>query len=119
MTNGEKFKAVTEREQGFLSFCNKHNDDGSCVKCPLNNKARKRLGCAYAWLDLEVKEEKPMRCPYCGEECERGEPGDGMVVIVCTICGYRSGGYYYCESEAIAAHNRVCKSVAAYKESEV
>lgn len=121
MTNSEKFKTVTERERGFLLFCNKHNDDGLCVKCPLNNKATKRLGCAYAWLDLEFEEEKPLPCPFCGsfivvEEHERFR----MYNATCNnyTCRYQAP-MCNSEAEAIAVHNSVCKAIAAQNESEV
>lgn len=114
MKYGERFVSVDEREKEFLLFCNRHSDDGSCVRCPLNNKANKRLGCAYAWLDLE--DERPMDCPFCGEECVCS---GGYVECLNDNCCYSSGNRKRSDAEAIAKHNRMCKAVAAYNESEV
>lgn len=79
------------------------------------------LGCMAHWLALEVEDGKPMPCPFCGSavsqrhdymreaswcQCENPE------------CGYISGERPT-ESEAVAAHDRVCRAVKAYKEREV
>lgn len=111
MKNFEKFVNVDEREKEFLLFCNGHSDDGSCVRCPLNNKANKRLGCAYAWLDLEANED-PMPCPFCGSECFLKMYSEGYEVY-CSEQGCYIGKNFETGDEAIAAHNRVCKAVAA------
>lgn len=68
-----------------------------------------------------TNEEKPEPCPFCGnfivvEEHDRFR----MYNATCNnyTCRYQAP---MCNSkaEAIAAHNRVCRAVKAYKESEV
>lgn len=55
MKNSEKYKTADERAHAFDNFCNGRTP---CDKCKLNNSAAKRLGCAYAWLDLESAYDK-------------------------------------------------------------
>lgn len=124
MKNFEKYKTADGRAYAFMNFCNANSP---CGKCQLNNVAATRPGCAFAWLDLEVEEEKPEPCYGCGRELtERDIAHKSEQVgeysgwsIHCAQCGYRSP-YAARKYEAIAAHNRTCRAVkAANKESEV
>ena len=116
MKNFEKYKTADERAHAFDNFCNGRTP---CDKCKLNNSAAKRLGCAYAWLDLEVEEEKPMPCPFCGKECSSSVcREDNCGVVACNYCGYRSS-HTATREGAILNHNRICRAVAAYNKSEV
>lgn len=115
MTNGEKFKTAKERALAFDKFCR-----GQCAKCPISS--RKDCNddkCEFIWLDLEVEEEKPMNCPFCGGECDCNCHAH-LFWIACNKCDclYESA-YRDSEAEAIAAHNRVCKAIAAQNESEL
>lgn len=76
--------------------------------------------------NIEAEKEKPMPCPFCGGECELHEIWDNEECkgvgfdVRCNKCEYRSPeAVEHDGSDAIDAHNRVCKAVAAYKESEV
>lgn len=116
MTNGEKFKTAEERNEAFRSFCTLSKR--ACNACLLSEHSSNRIECAYTWLDLEAKEEKPMPCPFCGGECVNDDTGGYVSRLICKECGYRTSTYKT-DKYAIAAHNRVCKAVAAYKKSEV
>lgn len=105
MKNFEKYKTTRERMIAFDEFRKTHKEWFNAPSC------------AFKWLDLEA-EEKPMPCPFCNNEyVEVGKAVNGMRDVKC-ICGYRSQAKDS-ESEVIAAHNRVCKAVAAYKKGEV
>jgi len=114
MTNGEKYKTVKERTEAFDAFCDSHSS--KCEGCPLE-KACDDDSYAFAWLELEAEDEKPLPCPFCG---------GGVVIqsgrLECTrpCCGYgiRVGSNYRNADEAIAAHNRVARAVADAKEKE-
>lgn len=111
MTNGENYKTAKERRKAYMEYIAKE-DSPSVI-------------CEFAWLELEAEEEKPMPCPYCGSECKgidgkKFKPDRNGVrpytLVRCSQCTYESK----CENsiaEAIAAHNRVCKAVAAFKEN--
>lgn len=103
MTNGEKYKTAKEREDAYTEF---------------RNKTRSEIG-RFAWLDLEAEEEKPMPCPFCASDCSVIDNG-GDLFVQCSNddCQY-SGKLTTTKDAAIAAHNRVCKAVDAYNESEV
>lgn len=116
MTNEEKYKTAEERHEAFAKFC---IAKGDCDKCPAHGIADGN--CRFRWLALEAEEEKPMPCPFCGnfivvEERDRFR----MYNATCNnyTCRYQAP---MCNSKAaaIATHNRVCRAVKAYKESEV
>ena len=114
MKNFEKYKTAKERHAAFREWCYGKR----CVKCDLRD-VRCGQYCAFAWLDLEVEEEKPMPCPFCGKECSSSVcREDNCGVVACNYCGYRSS-HTATREGAILNHNRICRSVAAYKESEV
>ncbi len=55
MTNGEKYKTLTEQFQAFRKFCDKSYRKG-CRKCL---SATVIIGeCWKAWLSMEAEEEK-------------------------------------------------------------
>lgn len=111
MTNEEKYKTVEERIKAFDIFC--CNQD-TCVSCPAHVIT---CGCMFRWLTLEAEaEEKPMPCPFCGAKCE--VIGAINHRVKCTECNYEST-MDIDKGKVIAAHNRVCRAVRAYKESEV
>lgn len=114
MTNREKYKTEEARSEAFYKFCDKHGYCGngcilwSNVKCG-------EVHCMILWLDLEAEEEKPMNCPFCGNKCVVTQD---LIKCLYKHCAYTSGDYDHTASENIAAHNRICKTVAAFKESE-
>ena len=125
MKNFEKYKTAKDRAIAFDTWC-KCITSGTCEGCELKDihiECKNGLVCPLAWLDLEAEEEKPMPCPFCGDDCHL--QGDAMRYVACNHCGYESRPFDWkdnpAEAEviAIAAHNRVCKAVAAYKEGEV
>ena len=110
MKNFEKYKTAGERHEAFSEFCDSYQ---FCTACPLEGHDRDNCN-RFKWLDLEAEDEKPLPCPFCNNEyVEVGKAVNGMREVRC-ICGYRSQAKES-ESEAIAAHNHVCKAVAAYK----
>ena len=52
ITNEEKYKTTEERTKAQREFCHSHN----CRYCPANKD--KHIPCTFAWLALEVEEEK-------------------------------------------------------------
>ena len=64
MKNFEKYKTALERTSALREFCGKN----TCNKCALGNLNRNVIDCQFAWLDLEAEEEKPMPCPFCGDD---------------------------------------------------
>ena len=111
--NFEKYKTALERSNALRAFCGKN----TCDKCVLGNLNRNVIDCQFEWLELEAEEEKPMACPFCGYQIA-GTKGTAKGVSLVCACGYSSGGYSTVDG-AIAAHNRVCRAVAEYRESEV
>lgn len=108
MKNSEKYRTADERALAFDNFCNGRTP---CDKCKLNNSvAAKRLGCAYAWLDLEAEAEMPMDCPFCGETCFINTHSEGHEVR-CSNRHCYVGKTFESKKEAIAAHNRICRAV--------
>lgn len=116
MTNGEKYKTAKERIEAHKKWCKIHRS---------RNKGRcgyeSCMACEFHWLDLEDDEVIPMECPFCGEStsvytfisvCRKT-----MHNVLCDLCAYQSSAHAN-RDDAIAAHNRVCKAVEAYKESE-
>ena len=133
MLNKDRYKTLEESIKAFKKFC--YNQD-RCVSCPAYDtkaydtkaydaKARGTIsGCHFRWLALEAEEENPMPCPFCGSQCRLDtvcmNEDQSSKYVSCTNdrCMYKSpigkDG-----SVAIDAHNRVCRAVRAYKESEV
>ena len=121
MKNFEKYKTADERANALRVFCNSNK---TCKRCTLNDATDDVRNCAFHWLELEAKEEKPLPCPFCGGETHTNS-GHVLVDVVhywvdCMSpeCMYRSA---HCtdRAESIAAHNRVARAVRAAKESEV
>lgn len=79
------------------------------------------MECFSNWLDLEADEAKPLPCPVCGSDMSVSRTFMHCTRTNAEWCGYSItwGGEHGDKDKAIAAHNRVCKAVAAYKESEV
>ena len=117
MKNYERYKTAEERERSYVEYCHRHSNDGSCALCPLSTRNGKASVCSLYWLDLEVEEEKPMNCPFCNAECFVETCSEGYGVN-CGESNCYIGKIFKSKSEAIAAHNSMCKAVAAYKESE-
>ena len=116
MTNEQKFKTAEERVKAFKKLCSTH----MCSTCP--SKGDTCYECAFSWLALEADEEKPMPCPFCDKTVREILTIAGGVFIDCK-CGYQSevavgGTPQELKIKAIAAHNRVCRAVKAFKESE-
>lgn len=102
MTNGEKYKTAEERAEAYSKTQDVQRGRG--FVSPI---------LAFAWLELEAAEEKPLPCPFCGGECEVGL---GRVFCKTQSC-YCSKSFDMNE-KAIAAHNRVARAVMAAKEKE-
>lgn len=110
MTNEEKYKTVEERAKAFDIFC---RHQGKCASCPVFGGIG---NCHFRWLALEAEDEQPENCPFCGGKCE--VIGAVNHRVKCTECNYES--IMDSDKDAVvAAHNRVCRAVRAYKESEV
>lgn len=117
MKNFEKYKTAEDRDHTFDQFCERQE---SCAHCALNSsKTASLTSCAFAWLDLEAEEEKPMACPYCG--------GDAIVVnneengfwhVSCGIC-FSASKEYADKSAAIERYNSICRAVKAAKEGDM
>lgn len=121
MKNFEKYKTTKQRLDAFGKFCNPVV--WNCTKVCKLSEANKLGGvdtmkCFSNWLDLEAEEEKPMPCPFCGSECFVNTNSEGHEVR-CEKRYCYIGKTFESKSDAIAAHNNVCKAVAAYDESEV
>lgn len=114
MKNFEKYKTALERSRALSAFCGKN----TCDKCALGNLNRNVIDCQFAWLDLEAEEDEPMDCPFCGSSTEVVIDECGCYSISCIHCEYCSPAYNE-DKYAIEAHNRICRAVAAYNESEV
>lgn len=119
MKNFEKYKMVDERLAEFEKYCSSHK---KCKGCRLINfESVTVASCAFAWLDLDAEEEKPIDCPFCGSPIR---PNCGHLMmdsirywVDCTnpSCMYRSG-HYFSAAEAVSAHNRICRAVKAHGE---
>ena len=111
MTNEQKFTTVEERHKAFNRFCK----DYECKNCPLMYMGASSNTCVFNWLTLDAEEEKPMPCPFCGSKCE--VIGAVNHRVKCSECNYES--IMDSDKDAVvAAHNRVCRAVKAFKESE-
>lgn len=116
MKNFEKYVPAKDREAAFYQFCARQESCKSCVLSSFSESTP--TACAFAWLDIDFEEEKPMPCPFCGAATEIEIDENGGYSIACIHCEY--GSPVYNESEyAIEHHNRICRAVAAAKESEV
>lgn len=115
-TNEEVYKTSEERIKAFEVFCDSHD----CELCEIGKKKLTggRLVCAMNWLARKADEEKPENCPFCGGECRAVQNSDGEYVVGCDMCCYTSKDFE-CKAAAIAAHNRVARSVRAAKEGDV
>ena len=109
MTNNEKYKDPKERTDMFRKFCKSHN---GCGHCPIYEQ-HMHIHCAYAWEELEYKEEL-LPCPFCGGKATinpiyNDVPETGLMVTLhrvrCPICDARTGD---CDTEekAIKQWNR-------------
>ena len=83
----------------------------------MQTKARKTMHNREKYRTI-LADEKPMGCPFCGSSTEVAIDECGCYSISCIHCEYGSPAYNKMEY-AIVAHNRICRAVAAYKESEV
>ena len=120
MLNQDRYKTVEERVRAFRNYCNPIV--GNCgTRCRLSEPDKSggydMLNCFAYWLTLEAKSDiEP--CPFCGYKCVSMESSIGDFFVGCGRCYYRIGGEKT-QAAAISAHNRVCRAVKAYKESEV
>jgi ribosomal protein L37AE/L43A len=102
MTYGEIYKTAKERKGAFNHFC----DSRICIECPLTGDR-----CEFDWLELEVQEEKPEVCPFCGHDVmTRPYGSNDEFVVKCKRCSYtsRSGTT---ANIAIALHNALCSKL--------
>lgn len=120
ITNEMKYKTAEERNNAFSEWC--FNRD--CKSCKLKaHSFDGGDGCGFYWLALEAEEEKPEPCPFCGGETHinLGHLKAGVVHYwvdcIWPECMYRSA-HYTDKDAAIAAHNRVARTVMAAKGSE-
>lgn len=119
MKNFEKYKTAKDRAIAFDTWC-KCITSGTCEGCELKDihaECKNGLVCPLAWLDLEVEEEKPMPCPFCGGDCFVVHDAEAAFVRCGNDACLYSGALAITIDEAIAAHNRLFKAVAAYKEN--
>jgi len=105
--NSEVYKTAQERAEAFERFCY------SCFNCPIPEELKdKDYKCAFAWLDLECYEEKPLPCPFCGGKINIyhcGDNGKKSFGLAC-FCGYRIRAKSESDiANKIADHNRVAK----------
>ena len=85
MTNGEKYKDPEERAKMFCKFC---SSQGSCVNCQFNKVDAIPPACAFAWEELEYKEEL-LPCPFCGGDVMLNEEKSNDLTTYkfeCPIC---------------------------------
>lgn len=111
MTNAEKYKTAEERARAFESTCFKTRQMKQC------EDALSCTECKFAWLDQETDAEKPLPCPFCGDEVETAETLVGKKGFSCS-CGYTSKAEFGWDA-AIAAHNRVARAVMEAGKKEV
>lgn len=105
MTNAEKYKTAEERIEAFSKFRTR------CEFCKFKKECSwEETECAIRWLDLEAEADKPLPCPFCGEECTATVMQNEWRVS-CIVSGCYRSSFFGTESEAIAAHNRVAKAV--------
>lgn len=103
MTNEEKYKTLEERNRAFNKYCEEHD----CRNCPLDGDVREE--CSFGWLALEVGDEKPESCPFCGAKVVKES---GALKCTAPLCGY-SLLLGVDPDNTVAAHNRVCRAVKA------
>ena len=122
MTNEQKYKTPDERNHAFNKWCFSMD----CESCKLRaHNSAGGAGCRFYWLALEAEEEKPEPCPFCHKEVVVGFSENIHKEVYHQVwcsdverCGYECV-MKKTETEAIAAHNRVCRAVKAAKEGEV
>lgn len=117
MKNFEKYKTAKERQVAFEEWCRNTQHTVGCAHCKVTEDRHGFICCILEWLDLEAEEEKPMPCPFCGGDCcIVHDAKEAFVQCGNDACMY-SGGLAITIDAAIAAHNRLFKAVAAYKEN--
>ena len=119
MKNFEKYKTAECRIKTFYSFvCHKQECE---VMMKYKNSSNRVLHCYDCWLDIEADEVKPLPCPFCGSDMFVSRTFMHCTRTNAKWCGYSItwGGKHGDKYKVIAAHNRVCEAVAAYKGSEV
>ena len=118
MKNFEKYKTVEECNKAHRDWCHAHTGPNGVCTNPYEDIRGNCIKCSMKWMLLEADEEdRPMDCPFCGDRNIGSRETPEGVSLIC-VCGYSSGEYHTVE-EAIEAHNRICRAVAAYKKSEV
>ena len=100
MTNEEKYKTPQERERAFQEYCQKEACWYSCFY--------QRCSCLLQWLALEAEKEKPLPCPFCGEDGGITELKEGGFRAFCWKC-LSASSVYSTKADAIAAWNRRAK----------
>ena len=119
MKNFEKCKTVEECCKAHRDWCYAHTGPNGVCNNPHEDVRGNCIKCAMKWMLLDEDEaDKPMRCPFCGSSTEVVIDECGCYAISCIHCEYGSPAYNE-DKYAIEAHNRICRAVAAYKESEV
>ena len=103
MTNEQKFTNAEERNAAYRAY--------------ITDFTKPIIG-QFEWLALEAEEEKPEPCFFCGGECRTVVNQYEDHVVRCDNCCYCSREFNS-DSEAIAAHNRVCRAVEAVKKGDV
>lgn len=103
MTNREKYKDTEERAKMFCKFCSSKK---GCVNCQFNKVDAIPYACAYAWAELEYKEEL-LPCPFCGGEAKLISSVESWVE--CSFCGINTK-CCACDSGAIEKWNRRMKN---------
>lgn len=112
MTNREKYKDQKEIVKKFIDFCNSKK---GCIGCPIDSGIHLNIGippavkCAYAWEELEYKEEL-MPCPFCGGDARvykdlcHTDLSTTFYTVICTKCGARTHNNFL--EDAIKKWNR-------------
>ena len=103
MTNEQKFTNAEERNAAYRAY--------------ITDFTKPIIG-QFEWLALEAEEEKPEPCVFCGGECRTVVNQYEDHVVRCDNCCYCSREFNS-DSEAIAAHNRICRAVEAVKKGDV
>ena len=94
MTNNEKYKDPKERAKKFLEFC---------ANSQFKERFSTSIECAYAWGDIEYKEEELLPCPFCGGEAKLVSSVESWVE--CKSCGATSQ-FCACDSGTIEKWNK-------------
>lgn len=108
MKNGERFKTADERYDAFHDTFTTECHDCKYEKVCSGSYAE----CAFRWLEMEVKEEKPLPCMCCGGRMEiHGQ------ALACTKCGLRIS-YGLTTNEVINVYNRAARAMAGRNETK-